>query len=433
MLPAKACLQLVAALTLAVAGCNGGAISNAGDDDPIDLVDPSACIGVFGAPIPNPGVLPGCCEAEGGAAHCFAADRAPQAVKNAFSSCASGGLCVPDTMLETGGSVAPTSCTAFGGDGVCLSVCMPQVAENAALLAQDVCGATERCAPCIHPIMMMPTGACDLREVMVCAGEPLTDPPPPSACDDPATCEYEPSCPPVVSVESLTPCAGDAHCLDRSVIAGATPELVNELAPCTDASMLCVPDVFLETGGKFTPPTCTSVNESEGRCVSRALPSVTAQAAMLPQSSCGTFELCVPCYSPLDSSPTGACATSCDLGPTEPPKPFASCCEGRARCIPTASVPGDQTDNLEGHECDDLAEGAYFCVPNQILNDEPTEPCEADNFLVGYYTGVCLSDCLDFGIGGLAMSGGSCADGYSCAPCENPLTGAPTGAPGCAP
>jgi hypothetical protein len=57
--------------------------------------------------------------------------------------------------------------------------------------------------------------------------------------------------------------------------------------------------------------------------------------------------------------------------------------------------------------------------------------CEASSWLIGDYTGVCLSDCLDFGIQGIALDQGNCADGFTCAPCEQ--NGEPTGAPGCPP
>jgi hypothetical protein len=65
-----------------------------------------------------------------------------------------------------------------------------------------------------------------------------------------------------------------------------------------------------------------------------------------------------------------------------------------------------------------------------IATFEPAA-CTATGFLVGNYSGVCLSDCLSFGLQGLALARGTCGDDHTCAPCENPLTGQPTGAPGC--
>jgi hypothetical protein len=57
--------------------------------------------------------------------------------------------------------------------------------------------------------------------------------------------------------------------------------------------------------------------------------------------------------------------------------------------------------------------------------------CSATGFLIGAYRGVCLSDCLSFGIEGIVLGRGDCSSNHTCAPCTNPLTGEPTGAPGC--
>ena len=68
-----------------------------------------------------------------------------------------------------------------------------------------------------------------------------------------------------------------------------------------------------------------------------------------------------------------------------------------------------------------------------MLNIATFKPatCTATGFLVGNYTGVCLSKCLSFGIQGIALAQGTCDGIHTCAPCTNPLTGKPTGAPGC--
>jgi hypothetical protein len=70
-----------------------------------------------------------------------------------------------------------------------------------------------------------------------------------------------------------------------------------------------------------------------------------------------------------------------------------------------------------------------LCVPDQILLEQPTPACNANGFFIGPYTGVCLSDCLDFGFLGVALDRGNCAAGNTCTPCE--MFGEPTGAPGC--
>jgi hypothetical protein len=270
----------------------------------------------------------------------------------------------------------------------------------------------------------MPTGACDLLELATCVGDQgtggtNTQP----ACDDPNTCNYEATCPPVIDPGQLTSCGADAHCLDAALI--TDPAQKSQLAACTDASKLCVPDVFIKTGGKFTPATCSSVGGAEGRCLSRVLPAVKAQDALLPQSTCTANERCAPCYDPVTGNATGACSLSCDTGPTKPKVTFAQCCSQRAHCVPSTSIPADQQSNLN----DDSCTTGNLCVPDQILLNQTIPTCTASSLILGSYTGVCLSDCFDFGIQGLALSRGSCASNYKCAPCTQ--NGQPTGAPGC--
>lgn len=397
-------------------GCSGSG------SDPAD-----ACEGPLGKPMPLSGInaLEACCQAEAGKAHCLEAGKVPSEIQPFLDSCSSGGYCLPDSFLATGAAVPPAQCTAFGGPGVCLSKCIPQVAENKALLRPDTCtGADELCVPCTNPLDGMPTGACELLELARCVGD---DPPPPAAaCDDPATCNYDEGCPAVVETAELEACGPDAHCMDASFV--SDPEQRAQLGTCPGGSKLCVPDVFLASGGKFTAKTCASVNGAEGRCLSAVLPAVAEQAALLPQDTCAATEKCTPCYSPIDGAPTGACKISCDAGPTQPPKLLAQCCDSRARCVPQGSIPADQQDQLSEQECE-AAQPGSLCVPNEILADGPFPTCTASSFLLGNYSGVCLSDCLDFGIQGLALARGSCAQGFTCAPCVQ--NGQPTGAPGC--
>ena len=60
------------------------------------------------------------------------------------------------------------------------------------------------------------------------------------------------------------------------------------------------------------------------------------------------------------------------------------------------------------------------------------EDVHGQGLIGGQYTGVCLSKCLKFGFfQQLGISQGDCDNVHNCAPCNNPLTGQPTGAPGC--
>jgi hypothetical protein len=330
-------------------------------------------------------------------------------------------------MLATGGSVPPATCTAFGGQGVCLSRCIPQVAENAGLLNADTCaGADELCVPCISPLDGKPTGACDLLTQAKCVGEEGGEGSgsgSATACDDPNTCNYEASCPAVIDVATLTACAPDAHCIDTALV--PDPSLAARLAPCTGGGKVCVPDVFLATGGKFTPKSCNSIAGAEGRCISRAIPEIKAKEAQLPQDACTTNERCAPCFDPITGMDTGVCKLSCDTGPTKPAVKLAACCGMKAHCVPATSIPDDQ----EGYLAKDSCATNNLCVPDQLLLEQPTPACSANGLFIGQYTGVCLSDCLDFGFEGEFLDRGNCTAGYTCAPCE--MFGEPTGAPGC--
>src|SRR6185295_6433086 len=210
----------------------------------------------------------------------------------------------------------PKACSAFDGSaGVCLSACIPEVAKVASILTQDVCEANERCAPCVFS--GSPTGACDIKGECVgsstgSSGQGGGAP----ACDDPNTCVYD--CPtPAIDPSILPACTtcGDGHCVPNAQIPDAS--LLSQLGKCDDTSS-CVPDVFIETNGKFVAPTCKSVSGVEGRCLSRCLPEVASQAAQLPQDICADTEACVPCYDPLEGTDTGACKISCDTGPAGP-------------------------------------------------------------------------------------------------------------------
>ncbi len=401
-----------------------------GSGDEIGAGGPQACEGPLGPPISISGInaMTACCQdvnGQSGAAHCL--ESVPGEISPFLATCETGGYCVPDNFLATGASKPPATCTAFGGAGVCLSRCIPQVAENESLLRPDTCeGADELCVPCISPLDMMPTGACDLLELAKCVGDDPAPTPDPVACDDPNTCVYEASCAPAVDPSVLPACAPDAHCVPPALV--TDPAQAMQLGKCEDNTSYCVPDTFIKTNGKFIAPSCTSVNGAEGRCLSKALPAVADQADMLPQDSCTVDERCTPCYDPISGVSTGACGLSCDTGPTLPPKTFAQCCDNRARCVPTSSIPDDQEGQLNEDSCDTDQPGS-LCVPNEILADGPFPMCAASGPIIGNYTGVCLSDCLDFGFAGVALGRGNCAQGYKCAPCEQ--FGNPTGAPGC--
>ena len=290
-----------------------------------------------------------------GPAHCVPGDVVPAAVASGLAMCPAGGLCLPDKAIRAGASYQPATCTALAmSPGGCLSLCIPRIANDpqVGLLPQDVCADDEVCVPCVNPLSMVSTGACQLLDPM-CGGDG-------GAAEDagPAMCPY--SGPPIIDPATLSDCApvcGGAHCVPANLVSAAQQPL---LASCMAGTQpgLCAPDELIESGGNYLPPPCRSVAGAEGRCISTCLPSVAAQAAQLPQDSCAAGQKCAPCFNPVGADPTaatGACTIACDA-PKEPPlqiscpwtgpplvdpTTFAACSPtcGGAHCVPTANVP----------------------------------------------------------------------------------------------
>jgi hypothetical protein len=383
----------------------------------------------------DPSTLPSCCTA--GHAHCVPSADVSASQASHLSACA-GGYCVPDTFIRSGGTYAPRHCTSLGGaDGACESVCIPDVAAVMGALPQDICASDERCAPCINPFDMMPTGACDAIDACTSADAGAAHPD--AGATDGARADASPDgspdagppvCPhvgpPVVDPSTLPTCcsAGGAHCVPSAFVPASE---ASRLATCTGG--YCAPDPFIAAGGEYIPPTCTPFPGGEGRCLSVCLPDVAAQPS-LQRATCGATERCVPCTDPFTGAPTGACTLSCDPGPRLPAVRFPSCCDARATCVPDSLLTPDQIDHLEGGDCDDGQE----CVPNEDLDPSFHAPaCSGVNLFTGdAYTGFCVSDCADLTLlGRLTLDQGTCSGHHTCVPCINPLTGSPTGAPGC--
>ena len=229
----------------------------------------------------DPSTLPACGTAvcaDSPNAHCVPADKVPAAVAAQLAKCSDGAsFCVPDAQIKSGGAPPPTCKSLNGADGVCLSVCVPQVAQYESLLPQDSCASDERCAPCVNPLNNMPSGACDIGKPVGCdtggggsgGGGGTTNTPP--------MCPY--SGPPLVDVTTLTSCGDGAHCVQTALVPAA---MASQLAPCASpAGTLCAPDVFIQSAGNYIPKTCASLDAAEGRCLNVVIPEVKAQAAQL--------------------------------------------------------------------------------------------------------------------------------------------------------
>src|SRR5438270_4175895 len=166
---------LVLILTLAATGCGGPdpygppLMNNGGKPDaPAGSGGNGGtqCTGGSGPVLTpmDPSTLPSCGAAvcaDSPNAHCVPQDKVPANVGAQLAKCSDGGsYCVPDSFIKSGGAAPPTCKSLNGADGVCLSVCVPQVKQYESLLPQDVCAADERCAPCVNPLNNMSSGAC---------------------------------------------------------------------------------------------------------------------------------------------------------------------------------------------------------------------------------------------------------------------------------
>src|SRR5262249_29790829 len=113
---------------------------------------------------------PPCCTKNGGVAHCLPAAAVPPALLSGFATCTTmtsePGACVPDEIIMAGDAFVPAPCQSIGGsEGVCLGLCIDKIGSDpqAGLLPQATCAAGDVCVPCINPITMESTGACDIK------------------------------------------------------------------------------------------------------------------------------------------------------------------------------------------------------------------------------------------------------------------------------
>jgi hypothetical protein len=411
------CLSLAAACSVDDPQQVPAAEEGAGAAEPTTAPADPGCEGPIGA-AQDPSTLTACCP-DIGSHHCV--DAAGEKLESRFGACDGGGVCVPDSYIQTGGVVSPKTCKSVGdAPGACLSLCAPKVAEKANLLPTDVCEeGTEVCVPCISPLDGLSTGACELTYTCEDGYSeeevPVTDP----------VCPHEG--PPVVDPETKESCktCGTGHCVANADI----PDDKKAMFGKCDDYQLCVPDKLIASGGNFIPDTCESLGGGEGRCMSTCMPDVAAKQGSLPQSSCGIEELCVPCFDPVDGTDTGVCKLSCDPGPTKPATILPKCCGEIGSCFPKSSVPAEQLSDLPAEGCEDEAS---VCLPHVFMEEEiQLQQCEtvlvANMFGEEYRQGVCMPDCMP-AVDSLFLNKDNCPASYKCAPCLQPPYGEPSGA-----
>ena len=244
----------------------------------------------------DPAGLPECC-AENGPAHCLpAADLDPEAIDQ-LAACEDGqSYCAPDTWIE--GDVELLPCTSvLGEEGVCLSLCIPVVAENADQLPQDVCAANEKCAPCINPLDGMPTGACELDLTCEADGGDGGGGDDDGGDDDGGDDDGGDG----GGAESC--CDSRGLCIPAELAGDQAENL--EQDTCTDEEQLCAPVELIDDS--FVAEPCDSTigglgGNPEGACMFDCL----ANTGLFLQDGCADGFKCVACEVPILGE-TGAC------------------------------------------------------------------------------------------------------------------------------
>ncbi len=365
---------------------------------------------------------PSCCTK--GPAHCIPEADIADSVRSALAPCmdkmGGPGLCTPDIQIKAGSAFRAAKCPSIGGaDGVCLSICVQEVESdpNVGLLMRSNCAnPDELCVPCINPLNMKSTHACDEPSCkpggsgggggggLPCpyTGPPLIDP---------------------TTLDACSPACAGAHCVPAASVPPAQQAL---LAACTamGGPGFCTPDPFIETGGNIIPPSCAAFTgtPAEGRCLSTCVASVSSQASQLHRDVCAGGELCAPCYDPITGAATGACSGSpCDM-PHLPAYQFPTCCTfggvDGGTCVPSDIVPAAQASNLKQDTC---PSNNFLCVPNEYLPNSTT-PIGTCTSLLGAAT--CVSKCTT---APQLFLQDTCPDNHQCVPCS----AAPAGTPGC--
>jgi hypothetical protein len=320
--------------------------------------------------------------------------------------CSESSTCVPELFIETNGNFTLEKCTSVqGAEGRCLSVCVPAVANQSAVLPQDVCEDGWLCAPCYDPVSGADTGACT------------------QGCDTGPTEE------PVAFPEC---CDGLGACVPSELV---SPEQAGQLGvdSCTGDGVLCAPRELADPS--FQPEQCDSVGGAEGRCLPECLPDIGAQSGVLPQAMCPDGHLCAPCYDPTTGEDTQACRINGDA-PVNPPFAFPECCGSLGLCVPAELVPEEQRQHLDDNGCS----SGELCAPKVFIEDPDYQPGPCTAQMPGFPllcltpsdagAGVCLPACLPAlrNFPGSLLCRGNCPAEWKCAPCEDPISGGSTGA-----
>ncbi|MBN1654727.1 MAG: hypothetical protein JXA30_13230 [Deltaproteobacteria bacterium] len=302
----------------------------------------------------------------------------------------SGLLCVPDDLAA--GNIPEFCKSVLEMEGRCLPDCLPEVAEMTTPLPQSSCPEYFVCVPCYDPFTGAMTDAClTVNDTPRSVGKSF------DSC-----CESNGYCVPV-----------DLLDLTEDQLAALGKDSCDP-----DQNLMCVPKVFIEDPD-FVPDPCTSIANSEGRCLPECLPSITELPVSLPQDVCPDSFVCAPCFDPFTGELTDACTLTGDPGPAEEPVSFAACCEGLGYCVPRQILTEDQSSMLNQDSCEKDKE--LLCVPSIFTDADGYQPKTCIS--LNRNEGRCLPDCLPEVVDSpTPLPQDICPEHFVCAPCYDPAT-----------
>ena len=236
----------------------------------------------------DPSTLPACGTAvcaDSPNAHCVPQDKVPTNIGAQLAKCSDGtSYCVPDAQIKSGGAAPPTCKSLNGADGVCLSVCVPQVKQYESLLPQDSCAGRRALRAVRQPAQQHAVGRVRHRQARATATRAAAAPAAAAATHEHAAADvpvHGPAAPRRLDADLVR---RGAHCVQAALVPAT---MAAQLAPCPSlANTLCAPDVFIQSGGNYIPKTCASLDAAEGRCLNVVIPQVKAQSAQLTQDIC---------------------------------------------------------------------------------------------------------------------------------------------------
>lgn len=227
-----------------------------------------------------------------GKGHCYDKAKVPW-IADQFDPCEGNDVCVPDTMLTSGGDT-PKSCKSVLGSGGCASLMIKQLKQNEASLGKDVCADGEACAPCIDPRNNnAPTPFCGPFGVYETACAASSAP----SGTTPADGGVAPTAPGAVQCCKKPDGSSKGQCISEQAIPAEQRDDAEQLE-CSGGNK-CAPVAFVTNH-----PVKCEVAYLDGVCMDKCFSTyLEYSAGLLEGDDCPTEESCIPCKFLPDLTP----------------------------------------------------------------------------------------------------------------------------------